>query len=105
LIVIIIGTAVYTFRESLDLPVAPKRNIKRKKAKVAKSKARQPKLLQRAKSVRGKSRKGKNSRTEDAEIIDDLDRPRRPVRVPHQSELPEWEPPRDDSGLIMLEID
>jgi hypothetical protein len=27
------------------------------------------------------------------------------VRVPHQSELPEWEPPQDDSGLIMLEID
>jgi hypothetical protein len=105
LIVIIVGTAVYTFRESLDLPVAPKRKAKRKKAKVAKSKARQPKLLQRAKSVRGKSRKNKNSRTEDAEIIDDLDRPRRPVRVPHQSELPEWEPPRDDSGLIMLEID
>jgi hypothetical protein len=28
-----------------------------------------------------------------------------PVRVPQQSELPEWEPPKNDSGLIMLEID
>ncbi|MFN8457644.1 MAG: hypothetical protein U0401_23800 [Anaerolineae bacterium] len=37
--------------------------------------------------------------------LDHLDRPRQPVRVPHSSELPEWEPPKEDKGLIQLEID
>ena len=35
----------------------------------------------------------------------DIDHTRRPVRVPSLSELPEWEPPQNESGLIMLEID
>ncbi len=109
LIVIIVGTAVYSLRESLDLPVAPHRNIwaarraalgRRKTKKAGKSKSiglfwRSPK------SASGRGRELEDRQTPP----DELDSPRRPVRVPDHSELPEWEPPKDDSGLIMLEID
>ena len=116
LMVIIISTAIHSFRERLDLPVAPPRTIRKSKQKTRAKQSRQPNFFQRAKAktVRGPGRKQRtgfataNIDQGDPERVipdRDLDRPRRPVRVPHQSELPEWEPPQDDSGLIMLEID
>jgi hypothetical protein len=124
LMVIIISTAIHSFRERLDLPVAPQRKGKTSRRRAKKS--RQFNFFQRAKAktTRGQGRKQREGLV-DATIDHgeqdhesqgrvghgrkkderDLDRPRRPVRVPHQSELPEWEPPQDDSGLIMLEID
>jgi len=114
LMVIIISTTIHSFRERLDLPVAPQRKNKRSKQKIRKT--RQLSFFRRAKAktTRGQGRKQRGGLVE-ANIVQggqnrervehDLDRPRRPVRVPHQSELPEWEPPQDDSGLIMLEID
>jgi hypothetical protein len=119
LMVIIISTAIHSFRERLDLPVAPPRKGRTSKQSVKQS--RHLNFFQRAKAktTRGQERKhreGLVDKTIDQDDPDrssqnrekvegDLDRPRRPVRVPHQSELPEWEPPQDDSGLIMLEID
>jgi len=114
LMVIIISTTIHSFRERLDLPVAPQRKDRRSKQKIRKT--RQLSFFRRAKAktTRGQGRKQRGGLVE-ANIVQggqnrerverDLDRPRRPVRVPHQSELPEWEPPQDDSGLIMLEID
>ncbi len=117
LMVIIISTTVHSFRERLDLPVAPQR-----KGRTFKQKARTSRHLnffQRAKNTRGQERKqraglakatidhndsGRSNQNRE-KVERDLNRPRRPVRVPLQSELPEWEPPQDDSGLIMLEID
>jgi len=97
LMIIIVGTTVHTMRESLDLPVAPQGNIWSKpKQKKQSSKLKPARLFQRKKvAVRGNKQ----------EEITDLDRTRHPIRVPNQSELPEWEPPKDDPGLIMLEID
>ncbi len=126
LMVIIVGTTVHTFRERLDLPVAPPRVTKKSKRNIKKStakKSRQPNFFQRAKNkaIREYGRKQRDGLAEEAKKDNDgqsqrakkmgqpsghdLDRPRRPVRVPHQSELPEWEPPQDETGLIMLEID
>ena len=98
LVVIIIGTLVYSIRESLDLPVAPKRT------RWARQRQRQK---SRAFNFFKRSPKATVNRRE---MIDPMPAPeqghqRRPVRVPKQSELPEWEPPQNDSGLIMLEID
>ncbi len=109
LAVIITGTIVYTLRESLDLPVAPKRSFwamrrqtKAKKAlkapsfnffKRAAKRSSQPVQVQR------------NGETKRQATSKNTGQYRRPVRVPHHSELPEWEPPKDDAGLIMLEID
>jgi hypothetical protein len=120
LMVIIISTAIHSFRERLDLPVAPQRKGKSPRRKAKKS--HQFNFFRRAKekTTHGQGRKQREGQVnatidpDDREVRDgngrievdrDLDRPRRPVRVPHQSELPEWEPPQDDSGLIMLEID
>jgi len=119
LMVIIISTTIHSFRERLDLPVAPQRKVRMTKQKVRNS--RQLSFFRRAKanSIRGQGRKQREGLVEAnidrgdqlrsnqsrEKVERDLDRPRRPVRVPHQSELPEWEPPQDDSGLIMLEID
>jgi hypothetical protein len=124
--VIIISTAIHSFRERLDLPVAPQRKGKSSKRKAKKSHQFNFFRRAKAKTTRGQGRKqreglvdatidhGDQDGRNDQEIRGDhsrkesergLDRPRRPVRVPHQSELPEWEPPQDDSGLIMLEID
>jgi hypothetical protein len=115
LMVIIIGTTVHSFRERLDLPVAPQHIIKKSKQKTRAKQSHQPNFFQRAKAktVRGQGRKqtgfaASNIDQGAPERINrehDLDRLRRPVRVPLQSELPEWEPPQDDAGLIMLEID
>ncbi len=86
MMVIIVGTTVYSLRESLDLPVAP------------------PRLFQRV-PQRGLGLFGSPKPKQPVTINREPDRPRQPVRVPKQSELPEWEPPANDTGLIMLEID
>ncbi len=105
LVVIIVGTTVHSLRESLDLPVAPRRNIwaaHRQRGTKRARKSPSIKLFRRSpKPARGGRREEKAEQTS----ANDLDSPRQPVRVPHYSELPEWEPPKDDSGLIMLEID
>jgi hypothetical protein len=108
LMVIIVSTTIHSFRESLDLPVAPQRRVKvRRQNKKKEAKPGQVKLFRRAKTVRGQGRKKREGPVEadTLEGTEAFDRPRQPVRVPHHSELPEWEPPRDESGLIMLEID
>ncbi len=101
IVVIIVGTTVYSLREALDLPVAPPPNVRatrRQQDKKQNTAESGPiRLFRRARQV-------VTSGTEPASV-DDLDRPRHPLRVPHYSELPEWEPPKDDSGLIQLEID
>jgi hypothetical protein len=100
IVVIIVGTLIYSFRESLDLPVAPPRLATRSihpPEKVKKIAKRQPFRLF------GRSQKSVNEETRETQETSLSDH--QPVRVPHQSELPEWEPPKNDSGLIMLEID
>ena len=107
LMVIIVSTTIHSFRESLDLPVAPRRKVKvRRQNKNKKAKPAPVKLFQRPKTVRRQVRK-KREGSRDADTLEgaELDHSRQPVRVPHHSELPEWEPPKDESGLIMLEID
>lgn len=97
LMIILVGTTIHTMRESLDLPVAPQGNIWTKPKPKKRSKVLQPaRLFQRTKAAVGRQTQ---------EELDDFDRTRRPIRVPNQNELPEWEPPKDDPGLIMLEID
>ena len=106
LIVIIVGTILYTLRESLDLPAAPKRSFqtKQQKKKARGAAGGQPFTLFRRPA---KSEHGQEAARNEERVGDKLAKipPRRPVRVPHQSELPEWEPPKNDSDLIMLEID
>jgi hypothetical protein len=106
LIVIIVGTILYTLRESLDLPAAPKRSFqtKQQKKKARAAAGGQPFNLFRRPA---KSEHGQEAARNEKRVGDKLAKipPRRPVRVPHQSELPEWEPPKNDSDLIMLEID
>jgi hypothetical protein len=104
LVVIVVGTTVYSLRESLDLPVAPQQNIRaaRQKRKAKKGgDSKFARLFRRSPRLSRRQKNGLNhqSATEDHSQL------RQPVRVPHYSELPEWEPPKDDSGLIMLEID
>jgi len=99
LVVIIVGTTVYSLRETLDLPVVPRRVISPKHPQPKTNKPQPFRLFGRfRKSVTEEKKEG-------TEEQDELISQRRPVRVPHQSELPEWEPPKSDSGLIMLEID
>jgi hypothetical protein len=106
LIVIIVGTTLYTLRESLDLPAAPKRSFrtKQQKEKARGAAGGQPFNLFRRSA---KSEQGQKAARNEERGRGELTKtpPRRPVRVPHQSELPEWEPPKNDSDLIMLEID
>ncbi len=92
LVVIVVGTVVYTVRESLDLPVAPKQSWwgKSKKKSGQKSGLQPMQLLRRATG----SATASPAATFAANANDELVRPRRPVRVPDHSELPEWEPPR-----------
>jgi hypothetical protein len=103
IIVIIVGTIVHSLRETLDLPVAPQQDfstLRRRHPGNSISESGPVKLFRRA------TRSTSPDATRGAELVDNtFDRPRRPVPVPHTSELPEWEPPRDDSGLIQLEID
>jgi hypothetical protein len=91
LMIVIVGTTVYSLRESLDLPVAPPQPVRTARRNVEPSK-----LFRRP----SKPEPQKNQSE-----TDDLNQPRRPVRIPHYSELPEWEPPATEAGLIMLEID
>jgi hypothetical protein len=104
LMVIIVGTTVYSIRESLDLPVAPKKSMwaaRRRRRKADGS--GQPQFInffKRARAGAGERLKGLAEDQADGEPT----LARRPVRVPY-SELPEWEPPNDESDLIMLEID
>lgn len=92
-VVIVAGTIVYSLREALDLPVAPAQNVWTRRPSEQQDEAGPLRLFRR-------SRRGTH-----APELDHLDRPRQPVRVPHSSELPEWEPPKEDKGLIQLEID
>ena len=113
LVVIIVGTTIHSLRESLDLPVAPRRKFWKRKPKASPAQARKIQPFRFLKRSAQSSRKGqeqeqqavKEETEKDQTIADDLKQPRQPVPVPHYSELPEWEPPQDDSGLIMLEID
>lgn len=111
LVVIMVGTTLYTLRESLDLPVAPRRNFRavrlRSEAKKA-AKIRPFTLFSRLPGRLVKRSSGQKEAQPKKEVTNgnpNVDDHRRPVRVPAQSELPEWEPPTDDRGLIMLEID
>lgn len=92
-VVIVAGTIVYSLREALDLPVAPAQNVWTRRPLEQYDEAGPLRLFRRL-------RRGTH-----APELDHLDRPRQPVRVPHYSELPEWEPPKEDKGLIQLEID
>ena len=95
IVVIIAGTIVYSVRESLDLPVAPKRKLG------VRRQTRKPGLSQPFKFFKRSSKEPESPAAPAHESVST----RRPVRVPHHDELPEWEPPKNDSGLIMLEID
>lgn len=100
LVVIIVGTLVYSIRESLDLPVAPKRSMWASRQQKQKSKSSAFSFLKRT----PKPVANQFANTSETSFPEQV-HARRPVRVPKQSELPEWEPPQADSGLIMLEID
>jgi hypothetical protein len=102
IVVIIVGTTVHSLRETLDLPVAPPQNLNSRRYQPEHNHAESGPMRLFRRSFRlspPDSRRGAES------ADNDFDRPRQPVRVPHHSELPEWEPPRDDPGLIQLEID
>ncbi|MEM7345091.1 MAG: hypothetical protein AAF485_12675 [Chloroflexota bacterium] len=101
IIVIVVGTTITSLRESLELPVAPPR-LPRRRRQNRNPLATEPKLN----PVRLFGRTGQSS-VANANLKRSKDRSlsRQPVPVPHTSELPEWEPPKDESGLIMLEID
>lgn len=109
LVVIIVSTTVHSLRESLDLPVAPRKHVwARGRNKGRQASQRQGIGLFRRAKTTPKPRDVDGAGDVDADTLleaDELDRPRKPLRVPHLSELPEWEPPQDESGLIMLEID
>jgi hypothetical protein len=90
MVVIVVGTVVYSLRESLDLPVAP---------------PRKPRRVVKQPGLGLFNRRPKPANAAGAQFNAEFDQPRKPVRVPSQSELPEWEPPQNDGGLIMLEID
>jgi hypothetical protein len=102
IVVIIVGTTVYSLREVLDLPVIPRRAMSPKQPHLESGK---PAKSQPFKLFGRFQKASSEERREGSERQDDLIPQHRPVRVPHQSELPEWEPPKNDSGLIMLEID
>lgn len=104
IVVIIVGTTIHSLRETLELPVAPQQDFsaQRRYQPAKQVSASGPiQLLRRA----SRSASPEAARSVEAADLNAFDRPRRPVRVPHTSELPEWEPPRDDPGLIQLEID
>lgn len=100
LVVIIVGTTVYSLRESLDLPVAPRQNIWAKRGRKQNGKTQLAKFLKRSFTPA----QGESGNSEDNQSSADNNLARRPKRVPY-TELPEWQPPEDESDLIMLEID
>lgn len=95
-VVIITGTVVYSVRESLDLPVAPAKPAWAKRRR-AKNKISQ--------STRNQPNQGAIQKKMVQPIKESPHPSPKPVAIPSYSELPEWEPPKDASGLIMLEID
>ena len=105
LVVILVGTTVHSLRESLDLPVAPQQNIRAARQKQKRKKGGASQLTTLFRRSPKPSRRQRNGLNQKPPPPEDLGQPRQPVRVPHYSELPEWEPPTDESGLIMLEID
>jgi hypothetical protein len=103
IVVIIVSTTIHSLRETLDLPVAPPQTLssaRRYQGEKQKTAESGPIRL-----FRGSARSPNQAGSAEPADFTDFDRPRQPVRVPHYSELPEWEPPRDDPGLIQLEID
>ncbi len=103
LTVIIVGTAVYSVRESLDLPVAPKKSMWAPRRRHKGDSTDQPQFISFFKRARAKVGERPRGLAE-GQVSGEAAPARRPVRVPY-SELPEWEPPKDESDLIMLEID
>ena len=103
LMVIIVGTTVYSIRESLDLPVAPKKSLWAARRRQKADGPGRPQFSNFFKRVRAGAGERRNGLAED-QVGGESTLARRPVRVPY-SELPEWEPPKDESDLIMLEID
>ncbi len=108
IMVIIVGTLVYTIRESFDLPVAPKRSLRMMRRQQKSRKINNPfNFLKR--SAKSKPELSPKQGIQQSEIQPEqrvtTNSYRRPVKAPHHSELPEWEPPKDDNDLIMLEID
>lgn len=102
LVVIIVGTTVYSLRESLDLPVAPQKRGRTTRHQ------RRPKRAGDSHFVRLFRRRTSEQQRHSAHNrppAEAVGPSRRPRPVPNHSELPEWEPPKDESGLIMLEID
>lgn len=97
IVVIIVGTVLFTLRESLDLPAAPQRNWRAIRPS-RKSKVSPFALFRRSKAQEA-------TLTPEQATSGPAIPFQKPVRVPHHSELPEWEPPKDEAGLIMLEID
>jgi hypothetical protein len=106
LVVIIVGTAVYSIRERLDLPVAPQRSIwaMRRQAQMESGKSKSP-LDFFKRSVRQEKTQVRYSSHKNGGQENGKNQIRQPVRVPDYTELPEWKPPKDETGLIMLEID
>jgi len=102
LMIIVVGTTVYSMRESLDLPVAPQKNVWETSRKQRPQKGGGSQL---ARLFRGVNKAQQSHSMRGPASAEELVQPRRPVPVPHYSELPEWEPPQDEAGLIMLEID
>jgi hypothetical protein len=99
IMVIIVGTTLYSLREALDLPVAPAHDVWTRRQSEQKQTAAEAGSMRLLRRSRRTPQNGFDPR------LDQLDQPRRPVRVPHYHELPEWEPPKEDNGLIQLEID
>lgn len=102
LMIIVVGTTVYTLRESLELPVAPQKNIWKTNHKHRPQKGGGSQL---ARLFRGGNNDQRTPSVRNPAAAEEMAQSRRPVPVPHYSELPEWEPPQDEAGLIMLEID
>ncbi len=103
LVVIIVGTTIYSLRESLELPVAPPQNLWTARRRQQKLRSRRDSQLVRI-FRRGQALAGKGQNLRPGQSLEDSSRSHRPVSVPY-TELPEWEPPQDEAGLIMLEID
>jgi hypothetical protein len=107
LIVIIVGTTVFSVRESLDLPVAPKRSIYAAGRSYRTGEPQFARLFKRrpAQPVTVRNRLGYGLQGQSQSYAHQSEQPYQQVPVPPFDNLPEWEPPQDDSGLIMLEID
>ena len=101
LLVIVVGTMVYSLRERLDLPVAPKRSawIRQRQSNASPTQSASVFNLFR------RSNKSRRAKKQDSTASQTVGQTREPVQVPNYDQLPEWKPPKDESGLIMLEMD